>query len=420
MPRKRNIRICWLDCLGGMAIERRVMTKTGLSLLAGRLPRLTRVEARLLTVLDHLAPPEGLLASVALRLGDELGQEVLITPGKAHFFTPPPHEEERYLLRCQVELALLPMEGTVLIEIDLPLATGMIALLLGGESVGTTRPLSAIEGGLLSYLLLNVLDCLDGQWTSQVGLQPCLCSIRRGPDSVENRSRDSFFVLPLGFRTGSLSGAVQVFIPPSLIRELSARFNYYSPGRAVPSFTILKRIPVAGAVEIGFVELSAHEVGGLGNGDIILFDQLYPDFGSEGWTGTVKIRFGRSKMRVVAARADGSKGIMLEIEGIETCHRRGSEYLPLRMEENTMSKVEDENWETQAQALLDEVPVLLQVELGRIEMSAAEVARLKKGQLLVLDRSMEDPLLITASGNPIARGELVEVDGQFGIRILEI
>lgn len=65
-------------------------------------------------------------------------------------------------------------------------------------------------------------------------------------------------------------------------------------------------------------------------------------------------------------------------------------------------------------------PVNLAVELGRLNLSLAQVADLRPGDMLDLGRSADDPVLITSGGDPVARGTLVQLDGGLGVRITRL
>lgn len=71
--------------------------------------------------------------------------------------------------------------------------------------------------------------------------------------------------------------------------------------------------------------------------------------------------------------------------------------------------------------LLNEVPVHLAVNLGRTQMRLAEVLELHVGQVIELDRQVGAPVDVVANDKiVIARGEVVEVDDEYGIRITEV
>ena len=67
--------------------------------------------------------------------------------------------------------------------------------------------------------------------------------------------------------------------------------------------------------------------------------------------------------------------------------------------------------------LLSEVEIEVTVELGRRRLSIGEVTRLDVGSVIELDTLAGEPLVVYANGRQIATGEVVVVDGQFGVRI---
>ncbi|CAN5715167.1 hypothetical protein BH09MYX1_BH09MYX1_17560 [soil metagenome] len=67
-----------------------------------------------------------------------------------------------------------------------------------------------------------------------------------------------------------------------------------------------------------------------------------------------------------------------------------------------------------------EVPVVVRVEIGTAQMTAREWSQLGPGDVLTLGRRVKDPVTIRVSGVEVARGELVDVEGAVGVRILSI
>jgi flagellar motor switch protein FliN/FliY len=62
----------------------------------------------------------------------------------------------------------------------------------------------------------------------------------------------------------------------------------------------------------------------------------------------------------------------------------------------------------------------LRIELGRAEMYADDARGLTKGAVVALDKLIGDPVDIYAAGRLVARGEVLVVEGNFGVRILEL
>jgi flagellar motor switch protein FliN/FliY len=69
---------------------------------------------------------------------------------------------------------------------------------------------------------------------------------------------------------------------------------------------------------------------------------------------------------------------------------------------------------------LSAVPVDLSVELGRARMSVGETLELREGSVVTLDRLAGEPVDLLVNGTPIARGEVVVIDEQFGLRLTQV
>jgi len=70
-------------------------------------------------------------------------------------------------------------------------------------------------------------------------------------------------------------------------------------------------------------------------------------------------------------------------------------------------------------AVLD-VPVELAVEIGRTRMTIRETLGIAPGSLIVLDRIAGEPVDLLVNGRRIARGEVVAIDEEFGLRVTEV
>jgi flagellar motor switch protein FliN/FliY len=70
--------------------------------------------------------------------------------------------------------------------------------------------------------------------------------------------------------------------------------------------------------------------------------------------------------------------------------------------------------------LLLEVDMPVGVSFGRTQMRLKEALKLTTGSIVELNRSVTDPVEMIVNNCVIARGEVVVVDGNYGIRILEI
>jgi flagellar motor switch protein FliN len=69
---------------------------------------------------------------------------------------------------------------------------------------------------------------------------------------------------------------------------------------------------------------------------------------------------------------------------------------------------------------LYDVPVELAVEIGRTRMTIRETLALGPGSIVTLDRLAGEPVDLLVNGKPIARGEVVVIDEEFGLRVTEV
>ncbi len=69
---------------------------------------------------------------------------------------------------------------------------------------------------------------------------------------------------------------------------------------------------------------------------------------------------------------------------------------------------------------LSDIPVRLTVEVGSTSLKLAEVMDLAEGSVVELDRQADELLDIMVNGALIAKGEVVTVNGRYGIRVVEV
>jgi flagellar motor switch protein FliN/FliY len=70
--------------------------------------------------------------------------------------------------------------------------------------------------------------------------------------------------------------------------------------------------------------------------------------------------------------------------------------------------------------LLGNVEMDITAELGRTRMTVRELLSLAPGTVVELDRAAGSPVDLFVNGTLIARGEVVVVDEEFGVRVSEI
>ncbi len=69
---------------------------------------------------------------------------------------------------------------------------------------------------------------------------------------------------------------------------------------------------------------------------------------------------------------------------------------------------------------LMEIEIPVAVSFGRARVALKDAMRLTSGSVVRLDRTMTDPVDIMVNGTLVARGEVVEVNGNFAVRVTEV
>ena len=70
--------------------------------------------------------------------------------------------------------------------------------------------------------------------------------------------------------------------------------------------------------------------------------------------------------------------------------------------------------------VLADIPLRLSVEVGSTSLKLSELLDLAEGSVVELDRQANELLDILVNGTLIAKGEVVTVNGRFGIRVVEV
>lgn len=76
--------------------------------------------------------------------------------------------------------------------------------------------------------------------------------------------------------------------------------------------------------------------------------------------------------------------------------------------------------QTQNLDLIMEVPLQVTVEIGRTQRKVQDILEFSKGSLVVLDKLAGDQVDLFVNGKCVAKGDVVVIDDNFGVRITEI
>jgi flagellar motor switch protein FliN/FliY len=70
--------------------------------------------------------------------------------------------------------------------------------------------------------------------------------------------------------------------------------------------------------------------------------------------------------------------------------------------------------------LLLDIPLEISVELGRVKMLVKDVVELGTGSIVEIDKAAGEPVDVMVNGRIVAKGEVVVIEDNFGVRITEI
>lgn len=71
-------------------------------------------------------------------------------------------------------------------------------------------------------------------------------------------------------------------------------------------------------------------------------------------------------------------------------------------------------------SIFQHVDVALSVVIGDVTVTAEQVLKLQTGTTLQLNQPVDTPVMLKFNGQIIAHGQLVAVDGHYGIQLTEI
>jgi type III secretion system YscQ/HrcQ family protein len=199
-----------------------------------------------------------------------------------------------------------------------------------------------------------------------------------------------------------LCGAdLRLLAPPPLRREALAR-RWARRKR-------LSHAAVTLAMEAGHGLLSARALSELQEGDVVVLDRFGP---RPVVGGPVWLRLGRGAF---PSRLDG-EGITIE----GAYQIEGTTMAEVETGDDPSKTSKDHEDGPRGTQLLEEMPVPVVCEIGRITLTGAQVLELRAGVVLPVGRPLAGPVDLTIGGRVIAHGELVDVEGEIGVRVTEV
>jgi type III secretion system YscQ/HrcQ family protein len=281
---------------------------------------------------------------------------------------------------------------------------GALALAAVDEMLGAAadkarpaRALTAIETGIFEYCLIDWLDSARG---AVAGLEAPLV------DALESPAPEGELGGPVICMQGT-GAAVAGRIELRLHRLPDPRER-----RRVSRSSPLFALPLDLAVRAGTAHLTPAELESLGTGDIIILEQatLSVDEGQLSGSATLASTTGAARAQLQILPDGGLK--IASIEPLETVMTEPPDH--------PADPVEDAAPATDlSDVLAADVELTLAAELGRLRVSLAHTASYGVGTVLQLGKPIGSAVDLTLAGRLIGRAELLNVDGELGVRITE-
>ena len=399
------------------------------------LPRLTKAQADVLqavsTYLSHRPFAPEFRDTVAELLGKLLKETVKLSPLEIR---PTTASQVRGMIPdsgCFVLLGVAPTPSQILVDIDPGMSALTIERLLGGMGSGEriVRPLTEIEQGVLSYLILKVLGVFYQGWQQGRQVALTLNGFASKAEELESyvASDENYYLLGIRLGAGDHIGYARLFLPGSLISSITA--NLPQSGTGPDDLAYMRKTlmslgeqPITAIVEAATQNLESDVIATLEVGDIIIIENHQLTLGASG-----SLERGSLFVRVGTGRNGGLRGQLINDEG----HLK-FELTDIIKQEHPLetSNMQDEESESPAteptdnlaetEGLLRDVEAPVVIELGRLQLNTAQVVRLRAGQILRLPRNANDPVDLVVNNKLFARGELVEVDGELGVRLVHV
>jgi type III secretion protein Q len=293
-------------------------------------------------------------------------------------------------------LALGTLDDTVRVqvELDAELARAIVARVLGRPiKLGYARAALApeIEGALLA-IALKMARRAHG---SSVPLVP----VGHGAWRIEPGGRRVCIEASVTLDREAYAARATVELRP------------VAPGSAtdpVTQLASLGQLLIALPVVTALALVRAGDVAALGAGDVWL--------PGHGWTARLDGASARLVGPAVLAPPSSARGIAVKLGDGGEIVVVGGKTILLDVETTMPSPNQDQT--ATSEVILD-APLVMRVEVGAVTLSAAEWAALGPGDVIALSRRVSEPVVLRIAGAEVARGELVDIEGELGVRIRE-
>ena len=324
-----------------------------------------------------------------------------------------------------VALEIPPLTGSLHLAFSSEDVSKLISYNLSSETPYKNFSDKGLQEGYFQFLVLNAIEAV-------AALKPYPdLSFKLG--SAEAVAQDSSFCLDilLQIKGDTLMG--RLICSSDFLHSFRSHFGRTSTSLLQSS--LRHEIEVDLHFEVGTTSLSMEELKNVSQGDFVVLDRCFYD--PKKRQGNLNVMLGKTAL-FQAILLDGK----IEIADYSFYHEEDTPMNPednnpeeeIPAEENT----EEESWNLEAGKETDHlwsptsetsikdiistknIPVVLTVEVGQLNMSLDRVLELKPGNVLDLFIHVDQPLDVKMNGKRIAKAELVKIGELLGIKILRM
>lgn len=354
-------------------------------------------------------------------------------------------------------------ETPIVAETTLDAARNLISRVVGvpAERLGASDLLTAVEEGLLSFFAERLTAGLADRVPWLEPLVPMIIPhlvCETGTTDWGAEGPAGWFVSKGSIRLGGTPLPFRLLVPYKILEAASARYRASGDGSEVATARTLglywaaeTEIAVTMSGRIGVVPLISSDLARLEPTDIVLVDSegiALEDERLQGRLRMAHVGSGFEHGSILAEILEDGEDMKLRVVELVPGQAGGEEAVEQEMDEVERTRKFDaaasgaddgggeasgdggdgdggdgdspESFEGQGKALVEETPITLRVEIGRVRMTLRELAQLDPGSVLELHKNPSAPVNLVVENRVMAQGELVRVDGDLGVRILNL
>ena len=346
----------------------------------------------------------------------------------------------KHVVRIRVGLGSRELQAVL--EVPLESARSLIGRIVDvpATRLGASDLITPVEEGILSFFVERIVAGLAERVTELEPLLPlavleCFCEqgeMNWGPHGIRG-----WVSLAGSVPLAEMNLPFRTLLPWQALRDTrerfqaSADFSLHRDRRVQRMLGPLGGMPLTLTGRLGLATLESEELLRLEPTDILLFTApglTLTSGETPQLAGPIELAhsgWDRSLGALRGSLEDDGKQMRVRVEEQipPACHRieevlLNSPSIPPEDPESTATGLESSpGSQTSGQELALGTPVQLRVELGQIKMTLRELSEISTGQILNLQKAPSAPVSLVVDDRVIGRGEIVQVEGELGVRI---